>query len=139
MTPKRGLMFGVAAMLLSIPLAFAGKTEREYQKNELTPAVTKAQDTYKKACGCALKINVNASLKAVDDMRQAKYIAENITDNVTGYCNDDASKKAMCAMKTLDITKGPDTKFSFAGGKGSAVTDGQSYVSFDMMTREIDK
>jgi len=136
---KRGFMIGAVVMMVSIPLAFAGKAEREFHKNEMTPAVTKAQDAYKKACGCALKINVNASLKEIDDMRQAKYIAENITENVSGYCNDDASKKAMCAMKSLDITKGPDTKFSFAGGKGSAVTDGQSYVSFDMMTREIDK
>lgn len=131
--------FVVAAIMFVSLTAFAGKAEREYQKNEMTPAVTKAQDTYKKACGCALKINVNASLKEVDDMRQAKYIAENITDNVAGYCNDDASKKAMCAMKTLDITKGKETKFTFAGGKGTAVTDGQSYVSFDMMTREVDK
>lgn len=72
-------------------------------------------------------------------MRQAKYVAENIADNVAGYCNDDASKKAMCAMKTLDITKAKESKFTFAGGKGTATTDGQSYVTFDMMTREIDK
>ena len=129
----------VTALLLLSITAIAGKAEREYQKTEMTPAVTKAQDTFKKACGCALKINVAASLKTVDDMRQAKYIADNVSDSVTGYCNDGESKKAMCAMKTLDITKGAETKFSFAGSKGSAITDGQSYVSFDMMTREIDK
>jgi len=129
-----------ATMLISIPLAFAGKAEREYQKNELAPSVTKAQDTYKKACGCALKINVNATtIKEIDDMRQARYITENVSDSVAGYCTDTESKKAMCAMKTLDITKGKETKFTFAGGKGTAVTDGQSYVSFDMMTREVDK
>jgi len=127
-----------AVMLLSV-VAFAGKAEREYQKSDLTPAVTKAQDAYKKSCGCGLKINVNASLKEVDDMRQAKHVSDNIAESVAGYCTDDASKKAVCAMKTLDITKGKESKFSFAGGKGTAVTDGQSYVTFDMMTRELDK
>jgi len=129
----------LGAALLVSTIAIAGKTEREFQKNELTPAVTKAQDAYKKACGCALKININASLKDVEDMRQARNTSNNISENVAGYCTDDASKKAMCAMKTLDITKGPESKFTFAGSKGTVVTDGQSYVSFDMMTREIDK
>jgi hypothetical protein len=129
----------LGAALLVSSLAIAGKAEREYVKTDLTPAVTKAQDSFKKACGCALKINVNANLKEIDDMRQAKYISDNISDSAAGYCTDDASKKAMCVMKTLDITKGKETKFTYAGGKGTAITDGQSYVSWDMMTREIDK
>jgi hypothetical protein len=138
---KRSLAVS-ALLLVSITAsltAFAGKEEREFMKNEVQPAVKKATDAYKASCGCALAITVSDTLKSTDDMRQARNIANGITDSVGGYCNDADSKKAMCAMKSLDIVKGADTKFSFKGGKGTAITDGQSYVSFDMMTREIDK
>jgi hypothetical protein len=131
-----------ALLLITITaplLAFAGKEEREFSKNEMAPAVKKAEDTFKSACGCALKINVSDTLKAVDDMRQAKYISENIVEGAPKYCNDADSKKAMCVMKTLDIVKGKDTGFAFKAGKGTATTDGNSYVSWDMITREIDK
>ncbi|HWU91508.1 MAG TPA: hypothetical protein VN253_29775 [Kofleriaceae bacterium] len=138
---KRSL---AASALLLITLtasltAFAGKEEREYAKNELTPAVKAAETKFKEACGCALKINISDTLKSVDDMRQAKYISAAITDGAPGYCNDAESKKAMCVLKTLDIVKSGETKFTFKGGKGTAATDGNSYVSWDMITREIDK
>jgi hypothetical protein len=133
---------GFAALLLtSIPLlAFAGKAEREYQKTKMTPAVTKAMAAYKTACGCALTINIDASvLKTTDYMAQAMKIANNISEGVATYCTDAESKKAMCAMKSLDIKKDKKTTFTFADSKGTAVTDGGSYVSWAMITREIDK
>jgi len=132
------ITIAMTAMLFSLT-AFAGKTEREYMKNEVAPAVKDAEAKFKAACGCALKINVSDTLKSTDDMAQAKHVSESISEGVGGYCNDDASKKAMCQMKTLDITKAKETKFTFKGGKGLAETEGQSYVSWDMITREIDK
>ncbi len=131
-------MFAALMMMISMT-AFAGKAEREYQKGTLNPAVKAAETAYKASCGCALKINVAASIKSEDDMRQAKYISESVAEGVKGYCSDDESKKAVCQMKTLDISKGADTAFTFKGGKGAAVTDGQSYASWEMMTRELDK
>jgi hypothetical protein len=119
--------------------AFAGKEEREFMKNEVAPAVKEAETKLKAACGCALKINVSDTLKSTDDMRQARNIANGVTEGAPGYCTDAESKKAICQMKTLDIVKGKDTAFTFKGGKGTAVTDGSSYVSWDMMTRELDK
>lgn len=130
----------VAAVMLVSLTAFAGKAEREYMKNEVMPVVKKAQDNFKKFCGCALTIKVNeTTIKTTDDMYPAKHIASSVADSVEGYCTDDASKKAVCQMKTLEIAKAKEAVFTFKGGKGVATTDGQSHVSFDMMTRELDK
>jgi hypothetical protein len=125
-------------MLVSLT-AFAGKTERDYMTETVQPAVKAAEAKFKASCGCALKINVSDSLKSTDDMAQARNISNAITDGAPGYCNDDASKKAICQMKTLDVVKGKETAFTFKGGKGTCTTDGQSYVSWEMMTRELDK
>lgn len=129
-----------AVLMMATMTAFAGKAEREYKKETLDPAVKAAETAYKSSCGCALKVNVAKDiLNSQDDMSQARYISQSIADGAAGYCTDDESKKAVCQMKTLEISKGKETGFSFKGSKGSAVTDGQSYVSFDMITRELDK
>ncbi len=132
------VLIATTALLFSLT-AFAGKTEREYMKNEVAPAVKDAEAKFKSSCGCALKINVSDTLKTTDDMAQAKHTSESISEGAPKYCNDDASKKAMCALKSIDVTKGTETKFTFKGGKGTVTTEGQSYVSWDMITREIDK
>lgn len=136
---KRTLLASMLLITMASMTAFAGKEEREFAKNEMGPAVKKAETDFKAACGCALKITVSDTLKSIDDMRQAKYISENMSEGAPKHCNDAESKKAMCVMKTLDIVKGPETKFAYKAGKGTATTDGNSYVSWDMMTREIDK
>jgi len=132
------VLIGTALMLFSLN-AFAGKTERDYMSGTVQPAVKEAEAKFKASCGCALKITVSDTLKSTDDMAQARNISNAITEGAPGYCNDDASKKAICQMKTLEVVKGKDTAFSFKAGKGTCVTDGQSYVSWDMMTRELDK
>jgi hypothetical protein len=132
------VIVAAAIMLISLT-AYAGKEEREFMKNEVVPAVQKAEAEFKKSCGCGLKINVNANLKSRDEMAQARNISNAIVEGAPKHCTDDASKKAMCALKSVDITKGKETAFAFKGGKGTAVTDGQSYVSWDMITREVDK
>ena len=137
---KKTVLFAALMMTMMASLsAFAGKAEREYMKDTVVPAVKAAETAYKSSCGCALKIVVAATIKTTDDMSQARYVAQSVTEGVAGYCTDDASKKAVCQMKTLEISKDKETAFSFKSGKGSAITDGQSYVSWDMMTRELDK
>jgi hypothetical protein len=134
----KSVLIGTALMLVSLT-AFAGKTERDYLTTEVQPAVKAAESKFKAACGCALKINVSDSLKSTDDMSQARHISNAIAEGAPGYCTDDASKKAVCQLKTLDIVKGKETAFAFRAGKGTCTTDGQSYVSWDMITRELDK
>lgn len=134
---KRALI-GLGLTLVSMT-AFAGKAERDYMTNTVQPAIKDAEAKFKSACGCALKITATDSLKSQDEMAQARNTASSITDNVEKYCTDEASKKAMCQMKTLDVVKGKETAFAFKGGKGTCTTDGQSYVHWDMITRELDK
>lgn len=135
---KKTALFAGLMMMVSLS-AFAGKAEREYKKESLDPAVKAAETAYKGSCGCSLKITVAATIKSEDDMRQAKYVSESVAEGAKAYCTDDESKKAVCQMKSLEISKAADTSFSFKSGKGSAITDGQSYPSWDMMTRELDK
>jgi len=134
----KSVLIGTALMLVSLT-AFAGKTERDYMTNTVKPAVAAAEGKFKEACGCALKISVSDTLKSTDDMAQARNISNSIAEGAPGYCNDAESKKAICQMKTLEVVKGKDTTFAFKGGKGTCTTDGQSYVSWDMITRELDK
>lgn len=134
----KGFLIAAVLMLASLT-AFAGKEEREFMKTEVVPAVKKAESTFKSACGCALKISVNPNLVSTDDMRQARNVASSITDGAPQHCTDDASKKAMCKMRSLEIAKAKDSTFTFKGGKGTATTDGQSYVGWDMITQEVDK
>ncbi|HEX4416456.1 MAG TPA: hypothetical protein VH165_01095 [Kofleriaceae bacterium] len=125
-------------MLVSLS-AFAGKTERDYMTNEVQPAVKAAKDKLKSACGCTVNFTVSDSLKTTDDMAQARNIANAVTEGAPAYCSDAASKKAVCKLKTIEVVKGKETGFAFKGDKGTCTTDGQSYVSWDMITREIDK
>jgi hypothetical protein len=129
----------VAAIMLVSLTAHAGKEERELMKNEVVPAVKKAETEFKKACGCALKITVTESIKSMDEMRQAKNTSEAIADGAPKHCTDDASKKAMCQLKSVEIKKGEKSEFTFKNGKGVVTTEGQSYVHWDMITREVDK
>lgn len=133
----------IAAALSVVSLvsieAFAGKAERDFMTNEVQPAVKKVEGKLKEACGCNTKFVVSDSLKTRDDLAQARNIANDISDNVGKYCSDAASKKAVCQLKTIEVVKGPDTKFAFKDGKGLCTTDGQSYVNWDMITQEIDK
>lgn len=129
----------VALLAMALP-AYAGKKERDYAAKTLAPAVKKAADTYKASCGCDLAITVDeASVKTVDDMSQVRYIAERVEKGAAKYCTDAASKKAVCAMKSLTLAKQAKAAFTFAGGKGTASTDGQAGCTFEMMTRELDK
>ncbi len=132
-------LFVTASLFLSIT-ALAGKAEREYMKSDVEPAVKDAETKFKAACGCALKITVTESTtKNNDDLYQVKHVAESVASGPAAYCNDAASKKAVCQMKTLQIVRGTATTFTFKAGVGTATHDGQSYTGWDMMTQELDK
>lgn len=127
-------------MVMFPVLAFAGKAERDYWKTEIEPEFKAAEAAYKKACGCDLKISIKEDkIVSTDDMYRAKHTAASIKDNAAGYCTDAESKKAVCKMKKLEITKGGEVAFTFSGDRGIATTDGQASPNFEMMTNTLDK
>ena len=131
--------FVLLGLVVLSATAFADKASREFMKTELAPAVKAAEGKLKSACGCAVKINVTASIANEAEMRTSKYVVGSISDGAAAFCSDAESKKSVCQMKTLDLAKTAETKFSFKAGKGTAATDGNSYVSWDMITKELDK
>ena len=132
-------LIAIAVVLVSVT-AIAGKEERDFMSKEVQPAAREAEAKWKGACGCALKISIDeASFKVKDDMFAAKHFCGYITDGIGGYCTDDASKKAMCQMKTLVVKKADDATFVFKGGTGTATVYGSTSPSFEMVTRELDK
>src|SRR5262245_13219104 len=99
---KRGVVL-VSVMVMSLS-AFAGKEEREMMKSEVMPAVKAAEASYKKSCGCALTVTVDEkTVKTTDDMIQVRHMADWVKDGAESYCTDDASKKAMCQLKSLSF------------------------------------
>lgn len=87
-----------------------------------------------------MKIRVDeTTVKTTNDMYAIKHMAGFVTEGAPAYCTDDASKKAVCQMKTLVLAKAKEAQFTFKARKGTATTDGQSGCSWEMMTRELDK
>ena len=130
----------VVSMLVASSMAFAGKEDREMMKDEVMPAVKAAEAKVKSACGCAMKITVDEStVKTHNDMVPVVSMAEHVTEGAGAYCTDDASRKAICQMKTLVLGKAKEAEFTFRAGKGIATTDGQSTPSWDMIVHELDK
>jgi len=126
-------------LFVALSTAFAGKEEREYVKNDLTPAIKDAETKWQSACGCALTITVDASVKVVDDMKTVTHLCGYISEGVGGYCNDAGSKKALCQMKTLTVAKADAAKFTFKAGKGVATVYDNHSPSFEMIAQELDK
>ena len=131
----------VAAIVMVIPLAaVAGKKERDEMAKQVVPAVKDAEAKYKSSCGCTVTITVDeTTVKSKDDLFGVKYIAEHIAEGVVKYCSDDASKKAMCQLKSLTLTKAKPAGFTFKDGKGVASTDGNASCSFGQYTQVLDK
>ncbi|NVB84620.1 MAG: hypothetical protein HOV81_39970 [Kofleriaceae bacterium] len=130
----------IAAMMVLSVTALAGKEERDFMTKEVKPAAQAAAAKYKSACGCALAINIDeTTFKSKDDMPAARNLCNFIAEGVGDYCNDAASKKAMCQMKSLTIKKGDDATFTFKAGKGVATVYGITAPSFEMLTGELDK
>ena len=134
-------LFTVTSLIVALSLtAFAGKRERDLVTNEVAPAVKNAEAKFAGACGCPLAITVDEdTLKSMDELRQAKYMAGYISDGAPKYCTDAASKKAMCQLKAVIFTKAPKAEFTFKAGKGILTTTGQQNANWEMITRVLDK
>ena len=132
-------VIAVPLMVASLS-AFAGKEDRDFMKNEVMPAAKTAAAKWKSACGCNLAITIDeTTLKSRDDMPSARSFCNTISEEIVKYCTDEASKKAMCQMKSLTVKKADDATFTFKGGQGLATVYGITSPSWDMVTREIDK
>lgn len=134
---KRAMV--IALVTIASMTAFAGKQERDLMTKEVQPAAKETMAKWKGSCGCALAITIDDSYKTMDDLRSAKHLCEAITEAIPKYCTDDASKKAMCQMKTLVMKTADKVTFSFKGGTGTATSHSNERVSWEMITRELDK
>jgi hypothetical protein len=132
----------ILASLLFSSMAFAGKAERDYMSTTGEPAVKAASESFQKNCGCPLKIDVKwDSFKNVDQMSGAMRTPKSITENSAEYCKDAGSKKAMCAMKTLELGVSENGSINFAGNKMVITTNtlGDTSYSWDAITKTVDK
>jgi len=134
---------GLIGLMAPSMTAFAGKREREFMEKELMPKVKEAGEKFKSACGCSLAITVDESTtKSTDDMREARNMANTIIEGAPKYCTDDASKKAVCQLKSLVLAKAvkpAEAQFTFKDGKGMLTHDGQMYTGWDQMIQKLDK
>ena len=120
--------------------AQAGKAEREFLKTKLGPAMKQAEVDFKKSCGCPITfVLADSTTKAENDMFIALHVVETFSRNAEGYCVDADSRKAACQLRTLEIGKADKASFSFKAGRGITLHDGQSYLGWDQIMREIDK
>jgi hypothetical protein len=131
----------ITLALLAISItAFAGKMERDLVTKDVQPAIDAAKETLQSSCGCTVAITLDQdNLKSMDELRGAKYIAQHISEGAKKYCSDAPSKKAICQLKTLTLTKAKPAGFTFNNGTGVASTDGQQSCSWDQITRVLDK
>jgi len=130
----------VGVLMAASITAFAGKEERDFLAKEVQPAAREAEAKWKASCGCALKVSVDeGSFTVKTDMSAAKAFCERVSENITKYCTDAASKKAMCQMKTLVVKKANGATFKVKGGTGTATVAGYESPSWDMVTQELDK
>jgi len=137
---RKGLTIG---LLMLAGVAWAGEKERA-AKREDEKLLKEAADAFKGSCGCPLKIDVKwDAIKTEDQLYQLKYFANSIKDSVDGYCKtgDGAAdnRKAICAMKSVEVTNGKESSATFAGGKAVATLTDSSYVTFDMIKNQVDK
>jgi hypothetical protein len=136
--------FWIVAALLTLSIsavpAVAGKLERDTMTKKILPALAKAEDKFKAACGCPIKMTIDeTTIDTTDLMYRASGSAGWIASGAEQYCTDDASKKAVCQLKTLLFLKGKTAAFTFKGGAGQCTTDGQASCSWGQITRVLDK
>src|SRR5437763_10208798 len=110
--------FIVIAVLGATTFAFAGKLERDFMTKEVVPAMRDAEAKWKASCQCVLAISVDeTTVKTHDELLGARSIASYIADGIPKYCTDEASRKALCQMKTLVLAKAQTAGFTFKNGK----------------------
>jgi hypothetical protein len=119
-------------------VAQGGKRERDLMTQETIPAARGAEANFKASCGCDLAVVIDDSIKSIDEIQFAKYIADEVSTGAPKYCTDDASRKALCKMKKLRIASSPSWSFTFDAGVGLATTNGKGNPTWDTMTRVLD-
>ena len=140
LSPAMKKLLILSAILGISVVAFAGKQERDLMTKEVAPSIANAESVLKSKCGCSTKITIDeANITTMDDLRHAKSWGKWVAEGAAKYCTDDASKKAICQMKTVTFTKGKPAGFAIKDGAATATTDGQSTCSWEQMTRALDK
>jgi hypothetical protein len=137
------MKLNIPAVCLSLLLplaAHAGKEERDFTTQQLEPGIAAAKEALKKNCTADVKFNINYdTLKTKDDLTKVMLTARSITEDTAKYCSDKGTKAAISKLKTIDYTKSDKTDLSFANGKISVTTDGNSYAGWDAFASAIDK
>lgn len=131
----------VLAMSFTSAIAFAGKLEREKQK-EITPKITEGRAAVKRACGCDPAINVKwDSYKTPDDMFRIPESVAGFSTAATSFCTDAESKKAFCAnVSSLNISFNADGGSLTKSGKSfNAGSNGSGYSSDNLFTDFFNK
>ena len=126
-------------IVLGAPTAGADKQHRDVMAMELIPAARAAEANFKASCECALAVVIDDSIKTIDEMVSARYIADEVSTGAAKYCTDAGSRKAMCQMKTLRLASASHPTFTFDAGVGIATTNGEHHATWDMITRVLDK
>jgi hypothetical protein len=126
-------------IVVACATAVAGKRERELMTRDAIPAARAAEANFKASCECELSIALDASLQSEDEITFATYIAQEVSRGAAHYCTDADSRKALCRMKLLKIAAASQSTFTFDDGVGVATTNGRGHVTWDMITRALDR
>ena len=127
---KKHGWIAMGLMMISLT-AMADKAQRDYSAKTLMPAIEAAKAKFKESCGCPVSIvSDDKTIVTVDDMSQARYMAETVTAGAPKYCTDAPSKKAVCQLKTLTLAKSKKVEFTFNAGAGVMTTDGQGHAGW---------
>jgi hypothetical protein len=131
----------LVSILIFAAAALAGKLERAYIASDIDPAVKESESKFKAGCGCALKITINDNTKKeLDDLQQVKYIVDGLQElAASAYCKDAETRKVMCRMKSLEVAKGTEAKFTFKDAKGVVTHDGTTYLGWKGIAQGLDK
>ena len=129
----------IAACATAAPAAHADKQHRDLMAQETIPAARAAEANWKASCECTLAIVIDDSIQTLEEIRYARYTADEVSNGAPKYCTDAPSRKAMCQMKTMHIASATHATFTFDAGVGIATTDGRYHVKWDTITRAVDK
>lgn len=135
----QGMVIGACVIALAT-LAWAGKPEREKQK-EITAKATTVKGDVKKACGCAVGVDVKwATFKTVENMSNIERTVRDFGVAAAKHCSDADSKKALCkSLKSVEIFYNKDGASLKLAGKVIKAGCNSSYPGDSMFKDILDK
>jgi len=116
--------------------------ERNHLKNVVDPAIEKAKKDFATACGCNWSISFDravAEKQGLDKLSALVNMAEKISEEAPGYCDDADSKKTACKVSKIIFAYGPELALRVEKDTATFVTDGGAIKTFDMLMTELDK